>query len=448
MDDDVITIEKATITDFSLRTVEQSTVAVLGDDVEQCQSESSDIARSVLVLSNFEDPVHGTLETELYVQWVYNFFNIPARDSLEFFTVDSVYIRLPYNDDLVFGDTTQSFSLDVFSIDEPIEQGITINLDDSFQSGASLLLGSPLTVTPNPTLAVVEERINTADEVDTITFKPHVKIPLDPSWAQDFLTAIMDSTNLANDTTLIETFPGMVIRTDGMTDAILGFNGETQQPDGADQFSLQMHYTNQVSGSRGVLSFIPGLRGTGIVHNRIDHDYSGSEAEIALNNADFTDTTLLVGRFTGATTEFTIRDVDIPDNVIINLAELNFTAKELIRTETKLPADNLIYYDGTSDDDGVRDYPSEALSAFNNCVLVTDIFGGDRNTISDEDGNLVNRYTISITDEMQDLVDNTKDSIQLIFTTFPDIDNPRTIRLEGIESGTNPVSLRVLYSTF
>jgi len=78
----------------------------------------------------------------------------------------------------------------------------------------------------------------------------------------------------------------------------------------------------------------------------------------------------------------------------------------------------------------------------------TESFGGSRTTITSEDGTLINRYTVSITDELQDLIDNSKDSIQLIFTTFPDIDNPRVLTLEGPDSDSNPLSLRVLYSTF
>jgi len=163
----------------------------------------------------------------------------------------------------------------------------------------------------------------------------------------------MDSTNLVNDTTVIETVPGMVIRTSALTDAILAFDGTTNQNNGENQLSMQMHYTHRTSRSRGTLSFIPGIRvNTGILHNRIDHDYNGSEAEVALNNQNYTDTTLLIGRLAGVSTSLTIRDIDIPDNVIINLAQLSFTAKELIRSETTPPAEELLFYDGTSAEDG------------------------------------------------------------------------------------------------
>lgn len=449
IDDDIIEVAAADISDIEIRPFLQSGISVLGDNREICPALAPEGDRNRMILSNFKDPYFGSLSTEIYVQFGFPVFVERPPDNFADATVDSVTLVLPFNSNLIFGDTTDQFDIRVFELLENIESSAgDVFLDQSFMTGTDEL-GSLLDISARPTTTFDEVVVDNDGELDTLeNVVPQIKLRLETDWANTLFDSGLDSMTVLNDTLFLELFKGIKLEVEGFDNGILALNAAVVSQ-GLSRMVMTFHYS--VGEDQFDLTLLPITSSIGNVHNRIVHDLEGSIVADAIDNTAFGDTTILIGRHAGVASSIIIKDVDIPAEALINLGELQFTAKEQINDPLFEQPETLIFYEAEGADDGRRDYPLFALGIANGVIVCDpeiERFGGEAEIIRDESGELLRQYSLNIADELQELVEGSRDSIHIVLTAYGDIDNPGVLRLEGPQSDTNPLTLRVAYTNF
>lgn len=341
-----------------------------------------------------DDPVFGKSSSEIFSLLQLDYPD-PGFDTTkqEF---DSIVLYLRYAPSNVYGDTMQAQNLRVYRLDQ------TLDNDSEYFSNSSL----PAT-TEIGRLDGFLPKPNKADSlIVTSTKAPYIRVPLDDDFGKELFR--LDSVSLSDDSTFYRIVRGLKIVSSTGTSpgAMLAFNLNDEA------FSrVRIYYHIKDDTTKAVKAFDFFFAGANkFVH--FNHDYTGTPVgqQIGQKADDF----VYVQGMEGLRVKVEFPYIDQLDNIAVNKAQLvltralvpndnvNLTAgKQLVLTEQRTDTANA-YFVFTSD-------VSYSLGpAFNQGY---GRFGGNPE-FENVNGTLVERYRMTMTQRLQDMVDDSSGDLK------------------------------------
>lgn len=399
------------------------------------------------LIGQMSDPIFGSTIAETYSQL--DFATTLGGNPFDGFQIDSILITLLYDTTAVYGDFSQEVTLDVYEIQEFLDEVEIYNSNDQFQSDKANPITS-YTFTPQPFDSVNVEIGDTVLKVS-----PRIVFPIEnDAFKQRLIEA--DSALWADPDSFRTVFNGFHFAYDENTSAnsILGFNFRAEtitqmrieyfNPDSTDDrrnfiFTFGGDVNNNPSSSL--------IRTTYFKH---DHSQGELANALADSNVTATDTITFLQEMQGVSPKITISGLSKLHGSAINSAELTLTVNELGNDPMlHLPEPNLITIEQVQGDslfiDIVdTDFAKRQAARSNSLLGYVATFGGLKTTTSDTSQNKY-IYTAAITSHLQDVIDRGQDETTIYISSFYQPERPRRVVLNG-SSRENPVKLVVRYT--
>jgi hypothetical protein len=256
----------------------------------------------------FDDPVFGRATAVVNAQVRLN----PAASS-PFFkdaALDSVVLVLPYRSNRVYGDTTETYDLEVWLLDENMDRTADYFSNRTFE--ASRRIGAASIVpTPNDSLEI---RIHGDPGMATVRVTPQARIRLDDDFALEMINE--DSLTYLTDSTFLEKYKGLQVRGASPNKGILSFNLLSGSAGIIVYYRVEDTISRQyifpfTSQSARMVSF--------------SNDFAGAPVEAFLQDSTRCDSLVFVQGMAGLAAVIEIPNTALLQNKIVNRAELEFT---------------------------------------------------------------------------------------------------------------------------
>ena len=254
----------------------------------------------------FSDPVFGLSTSVINAQLRLNTANPPDFDGA---TLDSMVLILPYRSERVYGDTTEAYNLEVYLLDEPMDDTLRYYSNRSF-AASQLIAASTVFPTPNDSVEIL---VHGSDTMGTQLLIPQVRIRMDDGFAQSLFAE--DSLVLETDSSFLLKYKGLQIKTAGQNKGMLCFNLNSTSA------GLTVYYHVDTVFSQYTFTFPSGsARMTSFTH-----DYAGSPVEAFFQDSTRCDSLLFIQGMSGPGIVVEIPDTNLIKDRVINRAELEFT---------------------------------------------------------------------------------------------------------------------------
>lgn len=367
------------------------------------------------LVGRVNDPVFGSYSSDIYTQ----FELLTTNPVFENSTVDSVILIVAYDAKGHYGDISQPYELNVYEVTEFMNPDVNHFSNESFATQPTPI--ASLNFTPAPYDSVL---------VDSTKLKAHLRIPLDLSIGQRFLTET-DSTVFENDDFFTNYFKGIKLEgsspnnqamlgldlLDGLTQMIVYYTRDTTQ----ETFTLRVK-----SGSTKIMNF--------------QHDYTGSEVANFIDQSALGDSLVFAQSMEGLNVKLNIPYLNTYDNVIVNKAELVVSvANNQDEVLYPLP-EQLVLLRKTAD--GTLVFIEDAAVSLTRSSGFEALFGGQPKT----DDNSVTTYRMNLTGYLQDLIDGGFTDNDFYLTTYPKPETPSRIILGGAKHSQYPIRLELTYT--
>ncbi len=376
--------------------------------------------QSNYLVGKMTDPIFGLSEAVMYGSPRLDFFG-PDFSNTE---LDSIVLFLPYNRDSLafYGRWNEEFSLDVFRVTERIDRNRFYTADTSFAVNP-LPLGSK-TFAPRPFDSLEVAQYN-GTSIDTITFPPHLRIPLSAEFGNEFLQ--LDSLILDNDDAFLDYFNGFQVKASSTNRGLLSFNLLNTIG------GIYVYYTKDDTLKR---QFLIQMDQFSSRFSTFEHDYSGSVVENFIGAQHSGDSLLFVQGLAGVETRIELPYVRNLEDLIINQAELIVEFEDLPEDVDSIYAPALQLGLFTERGDGVREGVRDFALA-NALDDLSRLFGGVLSDPSNRSGT----YTMNLSSHFQKMVTGEVDNV-LYLVAFPK--SERAYR--SVLKGTNSIKLNIAYS--
>lgn len=387
------------------------------------------------LFGRYQDEFFGVAEAAVYLEPLLlrdaggQFVEFKQREGA---IIDSIVLVLPLDSSAVFGQVNTSFGIDVWELDEKIDNELDDNGILAFYSNSSFdTKPTPLastSITPNFDSVFVKNVINSINSnVLTVLKRPHLRVPLDPAIGQAFLD--QDSTVYKNDSTFQEYFKGLYMQPNADSEGLLDFSLSINNWAG-----IYVYY--QQGGDTLSYNFELGTIGKRI--NQYKHDYTASMVGDFLDDTTKGDSLLFLQGMEGLLVELSIPELSNLAGKVINKAELEFTVAvpDDYDLDTYPAVGQIIAL--TKDDKGVLTFLEDVA------VLSNDLdayFGG--HDVEAEDGSIT--YNMNLSLHLQGLLEGTEpDEIYLAIVPRPG--NANRVILKGAASSEQPAILKISYT--
>lgn len=313
-----------------------------------------------LLLGEYHDPKFGIFKAGFAAQLRLTSSNLDFPDGS---TCTGVDMTLVYNDAHSYGSfssngaAVQDQTFEVFRVTEPMTAKLEYETTDMLQNdGDNKILAGAETFKLNPS------------NLDAETGKPTLTIALDPTFGQVILNED-GSANLTDNDNFVSFFNGIVVQPNNASQA--AGEGAVAAFDLVDAASkVSIYYTH--SGGNDTLDLV--FNSSSARYTFVEQDYSGSDAEVKLNNPEQGQQEIFVQGAAGIAF-----DIEIPyleklatrTNFILNRAELilpvssdvvNYPPPSLLQGVEKVSNEGIyqpildynegsLHYEGTFDDD-------------------------------------------------------------------------------------------------
>lgn len=364
------------------------------------------------LIGALNDPVFGNRVAGFYSQWA------PEVVNIDFGTnpiLDSVVLTLQYHS--IYGDSNATQTLAVYEMTDSIAKDSRYysNLYRSYNP-------SPLA---QKTLAL---RASDSIVVDELTLAPHIRIPLDSAFGQNFLNA--DPSNLGSEEALLDFFKGLFITS--LDSNLSSGEGAIASYDLLKSATgLHLYYTNDEHTSDST-----NLQFTLYNTNQLarvgvfSEDYSNStEISTALNDSTTGQQQVYLQGLSGLKVQ-----VEIPyfeqlkdSNLVINRAWLQFPIADGSQDEYAVPSKGLLAQKDTS-----------------GTLFITDQFEGETHF----GGQLVDDayYQFNITRHLNEVLRGETPNNPLVLVPSASVINPQRCIINGPEASANPMRLFITFT--
>lgn len=369
----------------------------------------------------------GTLEDSVFI-------GIPTMDT----QLDSVIFVLMYDTARFYGELNTLQNISVSLLTEDMDNNETYFSDKEFATEPQPLV----TTSINP--SEFDTTFTIISGIDTIR-PPLMRIALDKNLPifKDVLFTENSSQYYESDTSFLDVFKGIQIAStpvnpgtaDGRT--IMGFNLASSLS------GLYLYYQDDTTGTK---TYRFGVNNNAAQMVNFQHDYTGSEVEPFIENEINGDSLVFIQGMSGLNAKLRIPYAQNLENVIVNQAQLEFTVA------TILPNDDPVFHNdpvpqlliSKLNDDGELTIISD-LEAAINVQDITGVFGGNLTNVS-KNNIVLRKYTMNISDHLQDMIDGVETSDAIFITALAKAQNAQRSILFGPGHSTYPLKLNITYT--
>jgi len=336
------------------------------------------------LLGHFKDDDFGNAEASIYTQFA---LGSQVTPDVARATLDSIILTIVLDTTLAgYGDLTKAFNIEVFPIQEDMQNVESYFSDQTFMTGA--IIGGA-SITPTLDSAAIESYVTDSLTIDTIP--PHIRIPLSNS----FFLPTLDTAIYASNEALLEMFKGIHIKVANDENEKMGIlNLDFAHPSS----KISLFYSTTVR-----------LETT---HHEYQFDFNNGNSRMVNLSSTFTgssvnnyidtelDSLLFVQGMHGVNTEISFPDLSNLQDIIVNRAELEFTV-DISTNTTYLPTQLTAASLEEDELNIITDLQSVILQQGTNNALGN--FGGQP-IIEMENGVSVLKYKLNISDHFQKIL--------------------------------------------
>ena len=364
---------------------------------------------SINMLGYLDDPIFGKTQAGIYTQFRLSAYSVDFGDSV---TVDSLVLTLVYAG--YYGDTLNSFKLNVYELDENMSKNEKYYATSSIRHKGSSLTENPnLYISPRP-----------ATKQDTAASAYYLSVRLDKNFAANKFISQSGGNVYANDANFLDYFKGLYLEASG-----LGNDGCIISLNMTHALSkLTVYYKNSQKDS---LKYSFNLNDSTVHFGVFDHfNYASATSNLQdqLSGNHASTKEILYGQ-AGAGIKMSLRFPHLKEmfkdkKVIIHRAALVISYKEDAQTNYTPPSALSITTDSTIGWGGfMPDYILELQ--YNN----NGYYGGKYNQTKKE-------YAFNITRYIQGLADGTWEDHPLTLLVSPNVTHFSRLMIYG----TNPAA--------
>lgn len=421
---ELIENEATTLHNDSLKlTVE----TILGDSVKTFDST---FVLSNYLLGNYKDDAIGISKAELNIQYGLSELKSKFGNTKNLMNFDSAAIYFIYDSINCKGNLNSIQKLEVYKITEVLDH------KKAYWSNQNIA-HDPIPITSFDFIPNLS--YDYYDKDTTQSKKAFLRIPLPSNFVQELFNIVKDTLNTESDDKFTNLFKGLKFKIKETTPAMLSFNLSSQNIsyNVVPTFSnITCYYADTLGKTQKYFLTIGNTSGNYNVRTvNFSHTYN-PDIQALLNNPSKGDSMLVVQGMNGLNAKITLPDLKSLGNIIVNKAELEFTAfldnNQLISVPRILIIRNKT--DGTK-------------------VVIRDIieganyYGGTPELYVIGNGVLKQKYTFNISAYLQDYIrgiDGATD--QIYFIADSKSQNPNRVILYGPRAKQFPAILKLSYT--
>lgn len=255
---------------------------------------------------NFLDPVFGLSTAVVNAQ-----LRLDPLTTLDFegAVLDSMVLVLPYRSSQVYGDTTETYHVEVYLLDEKMEDTSSI-YSNKFYAASQLIGSTPVVPSPNDSIEIL---VHGSDTLATQLVVPQARIRMDDQFALSLMAE--DTLVLESDTSFLEKYKGIQVRTNGFNKGLLSFSL------GSSAAGLTVYYHVDTIFHQYTFKF--SAASPRMVS--FSQDYTSAPVNAFLLDSTLCDSLLFVQGMAGLGIVVEIPDTNLIKGKIINRAELELT---------------------------------------------------------------------------------------------------------------------------
>jgi len=365
----------------------------------------------------------GTLDSREFGQMSASFYTRPVLSLAPVFnngTFDSVALTLRLDTSRTYGSNGAQHNLEVFLLEESIDNIDTIATDQTFATSAEPI-GTLSRLTPSQ----LDSTVILDFRNDTTYVNNLAVIPLDSAFGQ----AIFDDTvNNGDVNGFLEIVKGFYVTSES--------NNSLLQIDLADLNSSLLFYYKDSLGDARQFPY----RFGGSAPLNFDYEIEGSEMESAITDS-LNQSVFYVQGHAGTVLEIDISDILSEQERFINFVTLEFFVSQETNIDTSLfslpqALDILI-----EDEEGNL-VPIIDLAIAQAAGQATSIFDGFKEVV---DNNVV-KYKMNLTNHIKTVFKEVEDQTTLYLTISNRVDTPNNVILYGPDHPVFPAKLRLTYT--
>jgi hypothetical protein len=253
---------------------------------------------------DFLDPIFGRTTSTIYAQVnlntsVPNFLNG---------TLDSIVLILPYNADLSYGKLDETYSIEIYQLDESLNDSIAYYSTNSFDTKSERIGFKEFIPRVTDSVSVV---IPNKDSLVTERQVPHLRINLDQIFSTAFFKA--DTSNFNTNSKFLEFFKGLQIRPVSSNSGMVSFKMRNAMT------GLRVYYHEDSIFRQYQFPIFTG----NVVTANFTHDYTGSIAEKFIGpDALVKDSLYFLQGLSGLNFDLEIPYAESFQNIVVNRAEI------------------------------------------------------------------------------------------------------------------------------
>lgn len=374
----------------------------------------------------FQDPVFGTVRSEIYSQFKEASLDAPAFENP---VLDSLVLTLGIDTNKVYGTFNENYRLEIHRITEDLAaSGETIYSDRTFMTETDIL--GAIDFTPDPSNLQPYATVFGLDTIDG----SFISIRLDDQLGEDMLN---DDWYEVDE--FVTRLRGLQIRLANSmpTEGLLNFNMNSTFT------RLRLYYRNITSD----LDTIPEVYDFGVSgsttprHANMTHDFTGAPIEPYFNNLAGGDTLLFIQGMSGPNVAIDVPYLQDLGNIIVNKAELEFYVAELPEDNPDLytPSTQLVV---TFQEDG----QGEEYFLADDVVLNPSAFGG---ILQEEEinGATLQKYTMNVASYLnRRILEGNVGTFRIFLRAFPKQETTNRVTLYGPSHAQYPAKLKLTYT--
>lgn len=371
-----------------------------------------------LPFGDFEDPVFGRSTSSIYSQVT---LAVSGAPDFEGFVKDSVILILPFNPSAFYGDTTETYSLEVYEIGESLEAGTNFNSSLEFALGEKL--GEASFVPSSADVAVIDP---TDGELDSIG--AHLRVKLEGDIIDSLFSG--DPSKFDSTDDFEDFFHGFHLKPTSVNAGMVGFNLRRISPTAG----ITVYYSN-VAGDE-FFDYQFSIFNSQVVTANFQQEYGGSIAEPFLGEgAEGRDSLLFIQSMAGINVSFEFPHLEALGDIIINEAILELPIVDIAGDSDAL-FDPIQLIAIEINEDGLTKLIDDVTFASGSDVGT--LFGG-----IPENG----VYQMNISSFLQDAKQGTiNNTLEVLVLLKPE--KAERVVLAGPAHSTTPAKLKLTYTEF
>ncbi len=400
--------------------------SVIGDSVKTFDPT---FVLSNYLLGNYADKDLGTSESELFLQYRLDTLR-PNFKNYKVLKFDSAAVFFLFDSLNCYGNLQSLQKMQITRLTEKMDNKLTYWSNKIFAKESNSLA----------TFEFVPNLSKRPFDGDTLLgLFPYVKIPLPTSFATDMYNLVIDTNNTNSNDKFVTQFNGLNFKISQATALMMSMNLSRQiaaLPLAPTYSNLTFYYQDSTNKTRKFILSIANTSGNYSARSvYFKHSYN-PEIVPFFNDVQKGDSMVIVQGMAGLNTKITLPDLKGLGNIIVNKAELDFTALLDNNQLISVPRILILYKKADGTYSVIRDILEGASQ-----------FGGTPDLYVVGSGILRQQYTFNISGYLQDYFSGRNGATNEIYL-FADSksQNPNRVLLYGPGSKSYPAKLRMTYT--